>query len=346
MRAIDAKKLKEGMRVAKTIYDDAGRILLSSGVILNSLYIKKLNIFGVPFIYIEDEILGHLEVETVIHERVRIETVQALKNVVESARIHNNLDLRPVSDLVNKIMDDLKGVPNLLVQLIDPWSANTYLYSHSVRVGVLSILTGMVLGLDELKLKVLGMGAILHDIGKSLSNGPEHTTNGFDILRNIKVMNLMVAHVAYQHHEKYDGTGYPRQLQGEDILPFAAITGVANIYDNLVTNPGSNIRMYPYQALETIVAESGKAFDPQAVEAFSRNIAPYPVGTAVRLNNGAIGVVVFVPRSSPTRPTVKVITDQVGIRRENFPEINLVQEKKLYVNEIITEQERQELSVI
>lgn len=345
MRAIDVGELKEGMRVAKTIYDDAGRILLSTGVILNSLYIKKLNIFGIPFIYIEDEILGHLEVESVIHERVRLETVQALKNVVESARVHNTLDLRPVSDMVNKIMDDLKGVPNLLVQLIEPWSANTYLYSHSVRVGVLSILTGMALGLDELKLKVLGMGAILHDIGKSLSNGPEHTTNGFEILRNIKTMNILVAHVAFQHHEKYDGTGYPRHLQGEDIQLYAAVTSVADLYDNLVTNPGSNIRMYPYQALETIVAESGRAFNPKAVEAFSKNIAPYPVGTAVRLNNGAIGVVVLVPKNYPTRPTLKVITNQVGIRQENFPEINLIEEKNLFVNEIITEQEREQITV-
>jgi putative nucleotidyltransferase with HDIG domain len=346
MRAIDIEQIKEGMRVAKTIYDDAGRILLSTGVALNSLYIKKLKIFGIPFIYIEDEIVGSLEIESVINEQVRIQTVKALKNVVENARIHNKLDLRPVSDMVNKIMDELRSVPHLLVQLVDPCSANTHLYGHCVGVSVLSILTGMALGLDQLKLKVLGMGAILHDIGKSLSRGQEHTTNGFEILRNNKALNIMVAHVAYQHHEKYDGTGYPRQLQGEDIQLYAAITSVADLYDNLVTNPGSNLRMYPYQALEMIVAESGKAFHPKVVQAFSKNIAPYPVGTAVRLNNGAIGVVVFVPRNYPTRPTIKIITDQVGIRQTDLPELNLMEEKTLFVNEIITEQERCQITAM
>ena len=88
--------------------------------------------------------------------------------------------------MVNKILDDLKGTPNLLVQLMDLRSAGTYLYNHSVGVSVLSILTGMTLGFDDLKLKVLGMGAILHDIGKSISKGPDHTTQGFEILRNDK----------------------------------------------------------------------------------------------------------------------------------------------------------------
>jgi putative nucleotidyltransferase with HDIG domain len=331
------------MKIAKTIYDDAGRILLNAGTVLTPLYIKKLDQFGIPFIYVEDEIIGPLQVEDVIHDTVRIQTVKALREVVSKAKIQSDVDFTVVNNMVNKILDDLKSTPNLLVQLMDSRSANMYLYNHSVGVCVLSVVTGMALGLDDLKLKTLAMGAILHDIGKSLSPGPEHTIHGFEILRNNKILNIMVGHVAYQHHEKYDGTGYPRQLKGEDIHLFAAITGVANFYDNLVMNLNPEKRLYPYQAIELVVAESGRSFHPEIVKAFSRNIAPYPVGTAVRLNNGAVGVVVSVPRNYPTRPVVKIVTNHVGVLLTTFPEVDLLQEKTLFINEILSEKERQEI---
>ena len=344
MRAIDSGQLKEGMRVARAIYDDAGRVLLNEGVVLNSRYIKRLNKLGLPFIYVEDELLGPIEVEDVINDQLKIQTAKALKNTVKSARVHKDLDLRPISDMVNKILDELKGAPDILVQLMDLRNVNTYFYDHSVGVSVLSILTGRNLGLDDLKLKVLGMGAILHDIGKSLSLGPEHTEYGFEILRKNKSINIMVAHVAYQHHERYDGTGYPRKLSGKEIHFYAAIVGLANYYDSLVTNIDVQERLYPYQALESIVAQSEQAFHPEIVKAFCRNIAPYPVGTSVRLNNGAVGVVIAVPKDYTTRPVIKLITDEIGTVLEDFPEISLLEEKTLVINEIITEKERQKIT--
>lgn len=343
MRAIEIESLKQGMKLARTIFDDAGRVLLSSGTVLTPLYIKKLDMYGIPFIYVEDELVGPLKVEDIINDRVRIQTVKALKNVVNTARMSSDIDLKPISQMVNKILDDLKSVNNMLVQLMDMRSVNMYIYNHSVAVCVLSVMTGMALSLDELKIKTLGMGAILHDIGKSLSPGPEHTIHGFEILRNNKALNVMISHVAYQHHEHYDGTGYPRQLKGEDIHLYAAITGLANFYDNLVSNPDPDKRFFPYQALEMVVAETGRAFHPEIVKAFSRNIAPYPIGTAVRLNNGAVGVVISVPRNFPTRPVIKLITNHVGVLLTTFPEVDLMDERTLFVNEILNEKERQDI---
>lgn len=343
MRAIEVDQLKKGMKIAKTIYDDSGRVLLSAGLTLSSPNIKKLCMYGIPFVYIEDEIIGPLHVDDLINDRVKIQTVKALKNVVESARMQKDIDLRPVSSMVNKILDDLKGEPEMLVQLLDMRSANMFLYNHSVGVCVLSILTGMALNLDDIKVKQLGMGALLHDIGKSLGPGPEHTIHGFEILRNNKVLNVMIAHTAYQHHESYDGSGFPRQLQGENIHLFAAITGVANFYDNVISHPIPEKRLYPYQALEVILAESGRSFHPEIVKAFCHNIAPYPIGTAVRLNNGATGVVISVPRSFPTRPIVKLIASPVGILLTSFPELDLMKETSLFVNDILSEQERRDI---
>lgn len=342
MRAIEVELLNEGMKIAKTIYDDSGRILLSKEAVLTKGYIRKLGQYGIPFIYVEDELIGPLQVEDVIHERVRVQTVKALKHVVDNGRMKYDLDLKPISKMVNEILDDLKSVPNVLVQLLDMRTYGTYLYNHSVGVCVLSLLTGLGLGLDELKLKNLGMGALLHDVGKCLSTGEEHTIYGYEILRNQSSLNITGAHVAYQHHENFDGTGFPRQLKGEEIHLYAAIVNIANVYDNLVSNPEVHKRLYPYQALEFVVAESGKSFHPELVRVFSRNIAPYPVGSTVELNNGVIGIVISVPRNFPTRPVVKIIKDNNGTILTKFLDIDLMKETTLFVNQVLNEEERQQ----
>lgn len=343
MRPIELEYLNPGMKIAKTIYDDNGRVLLNTGAVLNNRYIEKLSSLGMPFIYVEDEVAGSLAVEDLIHDRVRIQTVKALKQAVESAKMRTEFDTRQISDMVNGILDDLRTVSNLIVQLIDVRSSNMHIYNHSVTVCVLSIMTGMALGLDELKKKSLGMGAILHDIGKSLSDGPEHTMYGFEILRSNRNLNATIAHAAYQHHERYDGTGYPRQIKGEEIHLFGAIIAVANYYDNLVSNRDQSKSLYPYQALEKIMAESGRALHPEVVRAFCKNIAPYPIGTAVRLNNGNIGVVISVNKHMPMRPVIKIVADRNGLLLKDFPELDLIKERTIFVNEIISEQQRQDI---
>jgi len=346
MRAVETESLRESMKIARTIFDDDGRVLLSAGAVLTNKYIRKLCEYGIPFIYIEDELIGPIEVSDIVRDRVRLQTVKVLKQVAEAAKMKKEIDIKPLSTMVNTILDDLKGAPDMLVQLMDIRSSNFYLYNHSIAVCALSIITGMALGLDELKIKILGMGAILHDIGKSLSEGPEHTIHGFEILRNNKTLNVITAHVAYQHHERYDGKGFPRQLAGEDIHLFAAITAVADCYDKMVSRPSAAERLYPYQALEMVISESGRAFHPEIVRCFAQNIAPYPVGTAVRLNTRVIGVVIAVPKEFPTRPIIKQITDSKGNLLKVFPVVNLLREKTLFINDILSEKERQEIANI
>lgn len=346
MRAINVEELKSGMRIARSIYDEAGRVLLSAGILLNSLYITKLTAMGIPFVYIEDEFVGPLDVEPIIKDEVKLQTVKVVKDVVKSASVQNKVDITPVSNMVNEIMDEIKGTSKVLFQLVEPSKADAFLYSHSVGVCVLSILTGKELGLDELKLKTLGMGAILHDIGKSIDQGPEHTTKGFELLRENRALSVLIAHTAFQHHERFDGTGYPRQIKGEEIHLNAAITCICNDYYNLVNHPDKRLRIYPHQALEKILAEGGKAYNSDILGAFSTNIAPYPVGATIRLNNGAIGVVIEVTREFPTRPVIKIITDEKGILKKDFPELDLSKDFGLCITEVISEQERRKLAKI
>jgi len=321
MRGIDLENLKEGQKLARPIYDDAGRILLHKGTILKKMYIKRLEELGIPFVYVEDELIGPIDTEDLIHDSVRIQSVKMIKFSMDRAKISKNIDIRYVSEVVNKIIDDIASSSNLLVSLLDIRANSLQLFNHSISVAVLAIVTGMVLKLDQLKLKNLAMGAVLHDIGKSLVQGEEHTTLGFNLIRQNKEINIACAHVAYQHHERYDGKGYPRGLKSEEIHLFGAITAIANYYDGLVAPEDNKDRMYPYQAIERIVAESGKMFHPEMVIAFTRNIVPYPVGSLVRINTNSLGVVVGLHSNFPTRPIIKLVTDRFGGLLMDFPEL-------------------------
>jgi HD-GYP domain-containing protein (c-di-GMP phosphodiesterase class II) len=345
MRGIDIFSLKEGQKLARTIYDDTGRVLLHKGTIIRSNYIKRLDDLGIPFVYVEDELVGPLEVEELLHDSVRIKSIKIIKYTMEKARISKEVDIRYVSEIVNQILDDIFASPSLLVSFQEIRAKSLHIYIHCVSVAVLSILTGMVLKLDQLKLKNLGMGAILHDLGKSVVQGKEHTTLGFNLIRQNKEVNIACAHVAYQHHERFDGNGYPRGLKEEQIHLFAGITAIANYYDNLVNPFFYENKLYPYQAIEKVIAESGTSFHPELVSAFARNIAPYPIGSLVRTNIGSLGVVIGLHENFPTRPILKLVTDKFGGTIDKFPEVDLLEEKTIFINEIISEKERDALGL-
>ncbi|MFZ7104451.1 MAG: HD-GYP domain-containing protein [Peptococcaceae bacterium] len=346
MRAIDTDYLKEGQKLARPIYDEVGRILLHKGTIIRKNYISRLEQLGIPFVYIEDELVGPIDSEDIIHDSVRIQALKMIKSTMEQAKISRDIDIRYVSEIVNKILDDIASAQSLLVTIMDIRSKNFHLFNHSISVAVLSVITGMVLKLDQVKIKNLGMGAILHDVGKSLAPGEDHTAAGFNLIRQNKDINITCAHVAYQHHERYDGKGYPRGLKGEEIHLFGAITAMANYYDRLVApQADTKERMYPYQAIEKVVAESGRRFHPELVIAFTRNIVPYPVGSLIKINTGSLGVVTGLHSNYPTRPVIKLVTDKFGGLLDVFPEIDLLEEKTVFINEIISERDRNSMGL-
>lgn len=345
MRAIDVYLLQEGQKLAKPVYDGDGRILLHKGTCIKERYIERLEELGIPFVYIEDELVGPLEIDELLHDSVKIQSIIVMRDCLEKAQVNKEINYRKVSCIVNKIMDDILSSPNILVAFMDIRTKNTYFFNHSISVAVLAIVTGLALKLNQFKLKQLGMGAILHDIGKAISTDEDHPKIGYNIIKNSGEVNITVAHVAFQHHERYDGKGFPRNLKGEQIHLYGAITAIANYYDKLISPQDMKNKMYPYQALERLMAQSNKMFHPELVKAFIHNIAPYPIGSLVRLNTGSYGVVISLNANYPTRPIIKLVTDRFGGLLDKFPEIDLLKEKTLFINEIISEKERIELGL-
>lgn len=359
MRLVSANELRPGMKIARNIYGSDSRLLLGAGVTLTPELIKRIHDLGISSIYIKDEFVGEIEIQDIISEKLKARSLTVVRQCFEKARVEPKIDLRQITTLVSSILDEVLSFSNLLVSMIDIRSKDSHFFSHSVSVCTLALLTGIAMGYDQLKLHQLGIGALLHDIGKSrldkeLLNSPAtspqhiakiqaHTAEGFEILRKIPEISILSAHVPFQHHERYDGAGYPRGLSQNEIHPYAAITAVANAFDLLISPPQGQ-GMFPAKALEIILLERGKAFDPEIALAFARQISPYPTGCTIRLNSGELAVVLYASKKYPTRPVVKIITDRHGkVLQESFPEVDLSQHPEVKIISVLSEAERNQL---
>jgi len=337
---IPLDKVRKGMRLARAIYSADGRVLLNSGVKLKPEYIIKLRQLGYPAVYVgtEDE---DYPIPEVISERTRVEAVRCVRDLFTGEKLGEG-DLTPVLESVRSIVDEIVAEKEVMVSLSDIRSYDDYTFGHSVNVCALSVLIGSSFGLDQISLRELGVGAILHDIGKmmvprsillkpgKLSDDEfdimkKHTKNGFEVLRQKYELSAKVCQVAYQHHERIDGSGYPRQLRGDQIILYARITGLADVYDAMTADRAYRPAFAPAKVLRLIRDLSGVEFDQDLVDVFFRHVAFYPLGSRVLLNTGEIGFVVD-HNMNDRQPVVRLLYDQTGRRVEELSELDLSKE--------------------
>lgn len=350
------------MVVARAIYNSDGRTLLHANIILSDAYIKRLSEMNIASIYVKDTIQEETDLQDVISEEVRVATIVAVRDSFQKLEQERRLNIQSVQVMVFKILDELLSNPNVLVNLSDIRIFDDHTFSHSVNVCVLALLSGIVLGYDEYKLRELGIGSLLHDIGKTripkdLLNKPDdltreefieikrHTEYGFEILRQYPEVALLSAHIALQHHERWDGHGYPRNLAGEKIHEYARITAVADVYDALLADRPYRPAYTINQAITILKRMSAIYLDERCVKALVANIALFPVGSMVQLNTGDYGVVIDVNRDSPSRPVIKVFSDKNGRRLPQIHEIDLSKLSTIMVFKVLCQEEIEELGL-
>lgn len=326
MRIVHLGKEALGKVLARSIYVPDGRVLLRAGVALSSTYIGHLLQRGYTSVYIQDELVPGLEVVDAVSETTRVRATALMTGALDDARSSRALDHARISRVVDDILADLHKETGFVFELTSLRSADEYSFVHSVNVCVLSVILGQSIFMGYRDLKQLGMGAILHDLGKVKVPGellqrkgglsPEefelvkaHTTLGFDIIRSHPEFSTMAAHVALQHHERLDGSGYPRGLYRGEILEFGLITGIADVYDALVSNRPYRPGFHPSEAVQQLVQGAGSLFDENLVRKLMETMAVYPVGSILWLSDNTLAVVVRQQRNLPAHPAVAVITD-------------------------------------
>jgi HD-GYP domain-containing protein (c-di-GMP phosphodiesterase class II) len=352
MRRILLENVASGMKLARPLYSAEGKILLNAGLDLKERYIERLRDLDITYIYIEDELTADIDVPDVVSEKSRLEAITATKNIMEDLKLGKKVDATQAKKIVNNLVDELCRNNGVLVNFTDMRTRSDYLFGHSVNVCILAVMAGLNLQYDELRLRDLGVGAMLHDIGKielspdllnkkgrltagEITDARRHCELGFEILRQNPDISLMSAHCAYQHHERHDGSGYPRNLKGGDIHQFAQIVALADVYDALTTDATYRQAVPVYEAIAIINKASGTYFQPELVDHFAANIAIYPIGSVVRLNTNEIGVVVDISKESKNKPVVRIIMDANQIRCNKIVEIDLSKNPRLYIADVV-----------
>jgi HD-GYP domain-containing protein (c-di-GMP phosphodiesterase class II) len=357
MRRISIEHLQSDMIVARNIFNSEGRILLSTGVVLSAPYIERLLSLGIASVYIKDDIFGDIDdIPEVISEKTRIKTINIVRDNFNIMERNHKLNVRVIKDSVNNLIDEILFSPNVLVSLTDIRSYDDYTFAHSVNVCILSLMTGVTLNYDDSKLKELGVGALLHDIGKiKLDKGTlikaddltrdeysavkQHAERGFEILRKYDDISLLSAHIAFQHHERWNGTGYPRGLAGNEIHEYGRIVAVADVYDALLADRPYRSSYSINQAINILQRMAGTYLDPRCITALIANVAVYPIGSIVELNTGVVAIVVDVNKEMPTRPVVRVVYTRESEWLEHSHEVDLSKMSTIMIVKALNEKD-------
>ncbi|WP_334074694.1 MULTISPECIES: HD-GYP domain-containing protein [Paenibacillus] len=343
MRFISVEDIEPGQLLGKTVYSANGTVLLSAGIQLTVYMINTLKRIGVTMLYIKDSAFEDIEIEDVLSEATKQAVFKDMSETLQAVRSGKEWNPRKISVSVEQLLRDILNHKDVLLQLTEIRTADNAAYLHAVNVCLVSAMIGLNLGLNQGQLKDLAIGALLHDIGKGTPlpdnadpRDPKnhHTWLGYEILKQKREFNLLIAHTALQHHERLNGTGTPRGLERDEIHLFAKIVAAANMYDNLIGGGGAKGRvMLPHEACEELMACSEQVLDRDVLVEFTRIVSVYPTGTSVRLSTKETGVVVRQHRGLPGRPAVRIVRgtgDEMEVK-----EVDLATETTVFIEAVL-----------
>lgn len=330
------------MIVAQDVVDDSGRILLTAGKKLSAEMIAALAKYSLTQVAIEDNgVVLDEEIHrtgSLVNKNVRSKLLDCVSEAFFAGSSFPEVFMQ-LEEQVRQIVNDLSMRNNVLIHLEEMEWTGEYLFVHSAHVGLFSIAIGMAMGLSKEELYLLGMGGMLHDLGKTKIEAEilnketalsfaefkaikEHAVLGYNLLRVDKGMDHRIMLMALQHHERCNGSGYPWGILGAQIHPLAKVVAVADVYDALTTDRVYRTKMPSYEAIKIIQAGAGIQFDEEVLRAFQKVAIPYSIGEKVRLDNGLNGKVICLNRSDLHRPWVETSMGRLNLLQDM--QINIV----------------------
>ena len=303
--------------------------------------------------------------------------VEAKKEVVEVHRKAIQETNRTISSLMRRDSSNVSALRKMIESLVNTGLSNNqvlsaltslshyddFLLAHAVSTTVYSILTGYMMGLSQPELYELAEATLLHDIGmcripRKVWMKPrrltideqitiqKHTLLGADCLHDIRGISFMSEMAAYQHHERYDGSGYPKGRKNLAITEYARIIALVDVYAAMTSPRPYRARILGYNAMKYIITSSSSLFDPYVVKAFLRCMALYPIGSMVELSDGSTGIVVASNPLFPYRPHVKIMRDATGADAgSNGEVIDLLKERNIGIIKQIAQNQSDRNSV-
>jgi HD-GYP domain-containing protein (c-di-GMP phosphodiesterase class II) len=368
MALVKMRNVKEGMTVAKDVYSPDYRLLVREGTTLNQRQIQLLNNHGIKEVEITfDPHLQSDDLDTYYITRIKAtiekksESEDSTYSVIKEELfnlmhrytkyiIKNGKDGRNFEQL-NKIIHHLLSKESVLEYLLMIRAIGDSSFHQAIQVFIVSIAIGIRMKLDAFQLTKLGISALLYDVGKwridkrlliksdrlkqeEYDLVKEHTIFGYMML--IENFDEDIASVALQHHERYDGSGYPYNLTNDRINIYARIISLVDVYISLINDRNYRKRYQKHEAIEFIFGSGGYLFDPEIVKHFVEVVAVFSVGCMVELNDGSVGLVKEIKNNPVGRPVIELLFDAHRNHIKERKYVDLSKELNLYIIQELT----------
>lgn len=347
MRAISVADLENGMILARTIVNAKRVVVVSENTELTQAHITRLKFLKIPVVYIKDE-TELREERSPIFSRSNLfikqyeDVVGTAQSIFDEAKKTGHVPVAETKEMVQADLLPLSRRSGTIDYLNEINHLASDIYNHSLRVSILAGAFAKWMKLDREMAKDIVMAGFLHDVGKSkfdprlLEKNIEtlegedyeryiqHTVDGAQILNNVAGLTEGVRLAALQHHERMDGSGFPFNIQGEDIHLYARIIAVADLYDNITIEREGYPRRTPFDAVAEIARQMYTGLDPQVCMPVLTNIKNAFLGSRVLLSNHREGTITAYPHGVVPLPIVTLSDDEV---------IDLNEEKKITIME-------------
>ncbi|MBP7652205.1 HD-GYP domain-containing protein [Candidatus Dependentiae bacterium] len=367
MLEINVTDLVEGITFNKPLFDDKGSRIASPNSPLTIEEINLLKKWGIQKVKTEGRITsGHTvtpKVETPqtsaetsaaedenlldigiakktklvsLYDDWMMSTCQILKDLSSGTKVDKNSILN-IADRIVMVVPQNKS---LFLSIVQERETEEYVYGHSLNMAIISVIIGEALKYNNANLRLLGISALLCDIGmlkipkhireKQIALAPSdiqliktHPIHSNKIIVNYGQFPETVAEVALQLHENYDGSGYPLGKKGDEIHEYAKIISIADSFDAMTKKRSFRKEKVPHTVMKELLKMVEKKFDPRIMKIFLMHMAIYPVGTMTQLDSKELGLVVAVNDSAPLKPIIKILYDS-NLKRLSESEIKII----------------------
>ncbi|MEI0530651.1 HD domain-containing protein [Brachyspira pilosicoli] len=277
-------------------------------------------------------------------------TIEKTKNAYNIAKNNGTVDFielkKDVDIMLNSILENREAHSYLAILKRKDES----IYKHAVDVAALSAITAIEMNLTKADISNIMLGALLHDIGKVLVQEyllnkknltadeinmlKKHTTHGYKLAKRDNLEDN-IADIILEHHEKYDGSGYPFGKENRDIGLYSKVVSIANKFNNLIVNGNDGLICTADKAMKIIISLSKKDFDMDIVKHFQKAIGFYPNNTKVKLSNGQTARVIQQNNNLPLRPILSIMKNEDGTDANYLEVVDLSKSNNLFIKEVL-----------